>query len=77
MCFTINPSVTDLVLSYHCEALDILQCNLDGSCTIFQNCAHRCINLNAFGGAVYDDEPPKYIKARGAAWDDDKASIYL
>jgi hypothetical protein len=46
------------VSSYHCEALDIHQCSILGSCSLFENCVHWCIDLEAPGGAVCADAPP-------------------
>jgi hypothetical protein len=77
MCFAIYPSVTDFVLSYQCEALDISQCDVYGSCIIYENCAHQCVDLKAHSGAVCSDAPPKHVKARGAAWENDAASTYV
>jgi hypothetical protein len=52
------------VSSYHCEELDIHKCNILGSCILFENCAHWCIDLTAPTGAVCGDAPPNGVGAR-------------
>jgi hypothetical protein len=49
--------------SYNCQALDIYECNILGSCLLFENCAHWCVDLTAPNGAVCVDAPPTSVEA--------------
>jgi hypothetical protein len=65
---------------YHCEQLDIYQCSILGSCSLYENCKTWCIDLTAPGGAKCADAMPNAIAARGAAgivWDNDATGKYM
>jgi hypothetical protein len=74
---TLACAFADFLLSYHCEELDITQCSILGSCSLYENCPHWCVDLTAPGGAVCADTPPKDIKSRGAAYDNDASAKYM
>jgi hypothetical protein len=66
--------------SYHCDALDITQCSILGTCSLYENCAHWCVDMTAPGGAVCADSPVKAVEGRGqpeVAWDNDASSKYM
>ncbi|KAF1916811.1 hypothetical protein BDU57DRAFT_548437 [Ampelomyces quisqualis] len=75
-----SPHLDDNTYTYHCEALGITQCNVLGSCTLYENCAHWCVQLSAPGGAVCADAPPKSVEARadpGVSWQNDGKHRYV
>jgi hypothetical protein len=61
--------------SYHCEALDIFQCSILGSCLLYENCAHWCTDLEAPTGAVCADAPPHGSKERREEGDTEGEAI--
>jgi hypothetical protein len=82
-CVTILPHSEKrllIVLSYHCGTLDIYQCSILGSCSLYESCMHWCIDLEAPGGAVCADAPPKDVETRdepNVAWNNDAEGKYM